>query len=56
MMLMFTIMWYEKMLMFKIMLIWDEMMLMLIIPLRWDDVDDVIVKMYVVYVHEGCSD
>ena len=37
---------------------WDDMMLMLIITLRWDDVDvdDVIVIMYVVYVHGGCSD
>ena len=32
---------------------WDEMMLMLIMTLRWDvvDVDNVIVMMYVVYVH-----
>jgi len=32
------------------------MMLMLIMTLRWDDVDDVIVMMYVVYVHGGCID
>jgi len=37
---------------------WDEMMLMMIMTSRWDhvDVDDVIVMMYVVYVHGGCND
>ena len=34
---------------------WDEMMLMLIMTLGWDvvDVENVIVMMYVVYVHGG---
>ena len=36
----------------------DETMLMLIMTLRWDvdDVENVIMMMYVVYVHGGCND
>jgi len=36
----------------------EEMMLMVIMTLRWDvvDVENVIVMMYVVYVHGGCKD
>jgi len=47
-------MWLLVMLM--IMLRWDD--IDVDNDIRWDDVDvdDVIVMMYVVYVHRGCSD
>ena len=55
--------WYELMLSLMIMLIWyDVVVVDNVIEIRWDnvdvdnDVENVIVMMYVVYAHGGCSD